>query len=56
MNKLFKEVQSFYNEDVKNPVGKRNLIKIEEDKEKYLVPTLFNDETLKNKLSTWYKT
>ncbi len=56
MNKLFKEVQSFYNEDVINPVGKRNLIKIEEAKEKYLVPTLFNDETLKNKLSTWYKT
>ena len=56
MNDLFKQVQSFYNEDVQNPVGSRNLEKIREEKEKYLVPTLFQDETLKNKLSTWYKT
>ena len=56
MQKLFKQVQGFYTEDVQNPVGTRNLEKISEEKEKYLVPTLFQDETLKNKLSTWYKT
>lgn len=56
MQKLFKQVQGFYTEDVQNPVGTRNLEKIREEKEKYLVPTLFQDETLKNKLSTWYKT
>ena len=56
MQKLFKQVQGFYTEDVQNPVGARNLEKIREEKEKYLVPTLFQDETLKNKLSTWYKT
>lgn len=56
MQKLFKQVQGFYTEDVQNPVGTRNLEKIREEKEKYLVPALFKDETLKNKLSTWYKT
>ena len=56
MQKLFKQVQGFYNEAVQNPVGTRSLEKISEEKEKYLVPTLFQDETLKNKLSTWYKT
>lgn len=56
MQKLFKQVQGFYTEDVQNPVGTRNLEKIREEKEKYLVPALFQDETLKNKLSTWYKT
>ena len=56
MQKLFNQVQGFYTEDVQNPVGTRNLEKIREEKEKYLVPTLFQDETLKNKLSTWYKT
>ena len=56
MQKLFKQVQGFYTEDVQNPVGARNLEKISEEKEKYLVPALFSEETLKNKLSTWYKT
>ena len=56
MQKLFKQVQGFYTEDVQNPVGARNLEKISEEKEKYLVPALFSEEALKNKLSTWYKT
>ena len=56
MQKLFKQVQGFYTEDVQNPVGARNLEKISEEKEKYLVPALFSEEMLKNKLSTWYKT
>ncbi len=56
MKKLFKEAQIFYTEEMQSPVGTHCLEKIREEKEKYFVPTLFQEETLKNKLTTWYKT
>lgn len=56
MDELFKKVQGFYTSELQNPVGIRNLEKLIDNKGKYLVPDLFEQETLKNKLSIWYKT
>ena len=45
MQKLFKEVQSFYTKEMQNPVWTRCLEKIREEKEKYFVPTfIWNSE------------
>lgn len=56
MQTLFKQVQGFYNEEVKNPVGIRILEQLKENKEKYIAPSILDEDALKKKLSTWYKT
>ena len=55
MLKAFKAVQSFFEEDVQNPVGKRALEKLKEEKQKYLVPTVISKEILERKIEGWYK-
>ena len=56
MNKLFASVQEFYDADVINPVGKRIIEKLTDNTEKYIVPSIYEDAVLKNKLKAWYKT
>ena len=53
--KIFKEVQGFYNEPVKNLVGQRTLNKLKLAEEKYLVPEIFDEEELKKKCDAWYR-
>jgi hypothetical protein len=56
MLKIFKEVTNFYDSPVQNPVGQRMLKHLEDTKEKYLVPEIFDMETLNKKVEGWYKT
>jgi len=52
---VFKSVQGFFNEPVKNPIGKRHIKKMQEESEKYLAPNIIPPEVLKNKIEGWYK-
>lgn len=51
----FRKVESFYDEPVLNPVGRRTIEKLENDKEKYLVPTILSEEELLKKVNGWYR-
>jgi hypothetical protein len=52
---IYKQVAGFYKEPVANPVGKRTLDKLKNEKEKYLTPTIFSPEDLKKKMNGWYR-
>jgi adenylate kinase len=56
MKKIFNEVSGFFEAPVENPVGKRTLEKLQTEKQKYLVPTIMDEETLKKKVAGWYRT
>lgn len=53
--KTFKSVASFYNEPLKNPVGKRTLEKLLKTKNQYLIPEIFEANELKKKCTSWYR-
>lgn len=53
--KIYKQVSGFYSGEVQNPVGKRTLQKLKDNGEKYLVPEVFDMETLKKKVEGWYR-
>lgn len=55
MDDAFKKVQAFYDSPVQNPVGKRVLEKMKTDKQKYLVPSVFEKDQLIKKLEGWYR-
>lgn len=55
INSIFKQVAGFYTQPVNNPVGKRTLAKLINDKEKYLIPALFEKEELQKKVEGWYR-
>lgn len=55
MHNIFKDVQGFFNEPIKNPVGKRLIKQMVEKSEKYLTPNIISSEILKNKVEGWYK-
>lgn len=55
MLNAFKKAQEFFNSPLKNPIGKRNIEKLKNEKEKYLIPTIFSDEELERKVERWYK-
>ena len=55
LNKVFKSVQSFYNQPIENPVGKRLKEKMIDMKVKTLVPEMFSKEALKKKVDGWYR-
>lgn len=55
MHEVFKAVQNFFNEPVKNPVGKRLIKQMMEKSEKYLAPNIIPIETLEKKVEGWYK-
>lgn len=52
---IFNKVQGFYNEPLKNIVGKRALEKLQQDKQAYLIPTVLDKDDLDRKCSIWYK-
>jgi hypothetical protein len=53
--KIFKSVQGFFSEPLKNPVGKRYLKQMREEAEKYLSPNIIPLEVLVKKADGWYK-
>lgn len=55
LEELFNKVQGFYKGPPKNIVGKRAIEKLKEEGGKYLVPTLFTDKELRNKIDYWYR-
>ena len=54
-DKAFKLTQSFFASPVENPVGKRILEKLKEEKQKYIVPAIYPMEVLEKKIDGWYK-
>lgn len=55
MSKAFKAVQGFFNEPVKNPVGKRIISELSNSKTKYLIPEIISNENLEKKCEAWYR-
>jgi dephospho-CoA kinase len=53
MQDIFKSVQGFFKEPVKNPVGKRHLEQMKDDSEKYLSPNVISAEVLRKKIEGW---
>ena len=52
---LFTKVSGFYNEPLKNPIGKRTVEKLANAKQKYLTPSIFEPDALKKKTEGWYR-
>lgn len=53
--KIFKQVSGFYEAPVENLVGKRTLEKLREEKQAYLIPTIFEKEQLDKKVEGWFR-
>lgn len=52
---VFKKAQSFFTGELKNPIGKRIIKKLQESGERYLVPEAYTEDELKKKVERWYK-
>lgn len=52
---VYRAVGKFYNEDVKNPIGKRHVAKLRQSGDKYLVPSLMDKDEINSRVSIWYK-
>jgi predicted ABC-type ATPase len=55
MHTAFKAVQSFYDQPVKNPVGRRTLEEMNEKKLKYIAPEIMSRDVLAKKINGWYR-
>lgn len=55
IEKAFKKTKGFFTAEIKNPIGKRTIKQLEDDKEKYLVPSVISQEELQKKISSWYR-
>jgi predicted ABC-type ATPase len=55
LQQAFKSVQGFFSGNVMNPVGKRTIEKLRASKQKYLTPTIMDEQHLKNLVIGWYK-
>lgn len=53
--KAYRAVSNFYTQPLDNVVGKRLLKSLNITKEKYLVPTIFEEDALQKKCKSWYK-
>lgn len=53
--KIFRQVAGFYSSEVENPVGKRLLETLRQEKSAYLVPTIMSKEALAKKAQAWYR-
>lgn len=51
----FKKVTSFYTSPLENPIGQSLIEKMEEKKEKYLLPNIFKEEELMKVVNLWYR-
>jgi len=55
IQKIYKQVSGFYAEPVDNPVGVRTLEHLRENKEAYLVPSVFEKADLQKKAQGWFR-
>lgn len=55
LNKLYNNVQSFFESDVKNPIGKRHITKMKQNGFKYIDDGIFEKDVLETKITNWYK-
>jgi tRNA uridine 5-carbamoylmethylation protein Kti12 len=55
IKKAFNKVSSFYNSGTTSPIGRNIINKLRENKRKYLAPTLYTMDELKNAVGGWYK-
>lgn len=55
LQKVFKKVQGFYKEPIKNPVGRRRYEEMREAGAKYLVPKLFSQDKLDHIVDGWFR-
>lgn len=51
----YKSVQAFFDSPIQNPVGKRTLEKMKEQKAKYLAPAVYDLDVIKKKVESWYR-
>ena len=51
----YKKVRSFYFDDVRNPIGIKNLSSLRNSGEAYLTPTIYTQAELISDLNIWYK-
>ncbi len=54
ITKAFKKISYFYDTDVENPVGKKNLQLMRENNWKYLDPNIMTLGEIRSELSNWY--
>lgn len=52
----YRKVAEFFNEPVRNPVGRRHLDQLDKAKKAYMVPAICSREVLSNKVKGWYRT
>lgn len=55
MHKAFVGVQNFFASPISNPIGKRFMEQMKQDKDPYLVPNIISKEVLDKKIEGWYK-
>jgi dephospho-CoA kinase len=55
VTKAFKKMRGFFGEDVKNPVGRKIVDEMKQDRAKYLVPTIIDKSELDKKVEMWYR-
>lgn len=51
---MYNRVNAFFTSPVSNPNGQNNLNKLKQAKEKYLVPTIVNEQFMKDLVKVWY--
>lgn len=51
----YKKTSSFFDGDIKNPIGRRVLEKLKDEKQKELMPIIVSKDELNRKLDTWYR-
>lgn len=55
IHQAFNASRAFFNSDVANPIGKRNIRALEAANEKYMVPTLYDQAELQHFTTAWFK-
>lgn len=55
MNRIFRKVQWFFSQELKNPIGAAHLKAIQNSKAKYLTPSVIPSDVLGKKIQGWYK-
>lgn len=55
MQEIFKSVQGFFEEPIKNPIGLRTVKQLQKSGEKVLIPSIVEKQVLANKVAGWYK-
>jgi len=55
INKAFNKISSYYQSDINNPIGLKNVKYMKENNIKYLVPSIYSKDHLSKVVSLWYR-